>query len=95
MIFHHTNLEFYQKKISEFKKEFEELSIQNRDGFAPPYRMAISNAGKLFIRLALDNYYSENITASSLSDFLNIRLKHMKKIEQEIMGHSISFGDVS
>lgn len=84
--------EFYQKKIREYKEEYETRRERPRAGFPPPYRSAISSAGRLFIRLVLENYYQENITASDLSDFLNIRLKHMGQIEREVMGYSLEFG---
>lgn len=82
--------EFYQEKRREYEEQREEE--RPTGGFLPPDREAISKVGSLFIRLVLNNYYSENITASDVSDFLNVRLKHMGKIERAVMGHVTAFG---
>jgi azurin len=57
--------------------------------------MAISAAGRAFVRLVLDNYYRENITSSDVADFLNVKLKHLGEIEQKVMGHNVLFGAVA
>ncbi|HLG29532.1 MAG TPA: XRE family transcriptional regulator [Candidatus Brocadiales bacterium] len=90
LIFNRIPKDFYQRKHLELEQEYEQFKQRQRqrEGFAPPYRMAISSAGPMFIRLALNSYHQEKITASDLSDFLNIKLKHMKRIEHEIMGRS-------
>jgi len=78
--------DFYQKKRRQFEQEY--ATIKNRahqkEGFAPPHRIAIMNAGVSFTNLVLIGYHNRLITGSDLSDFLNIRLKHIKEIEQEV-----------
>jgi Zn-dependent peptidase ImmA (M78 family) len=86
LIFNRTTKGFYQKKRRQFVKEYEELRKLKAGGFAPHYRLAISTAGPLFIRLVFDSYYQEKITASDLSSFLNVKLKHVGRIEGEVMG---------
>ena len=49
-------------------------------------------AGPGFVRLVLDSYYNERITASDLADFLGVRLKHMPKIEEAVFGRRVEFG---
>lgn len=95
LIWDRTTREFYQKKRREFEEEHRAPRERLRGGYPPPYRSAISTAGRLFTRLVLENYYQENITAGDLSDFLNIKLKHMGQIEREIMGYSVEFGAYS
>ncbi len=90
-----TTREFYQRKRREFEQQYEMLGRRIRSGHVPPYRVAISKAGPMFIRLVLSNYYQENITTSDLSDFLNIKLKHLHRIEGEILGQSTEFGAAS
>lgn len=80
--------DFYQRKQLELEREYEQFKQRQQEGFAPPYRMVISSVGPMFIKLVLNSYYQEKITASDLSDFLNVKLKHMKRIEHEIMGRS-------
>jgi Zn-dependent peptidase ImmA (M78 family) len=71
---------FYREKRKQYWQEF---AAQRRrlSGFAPPDVMAVSRAGKLFARLVLSNYYQDRVTASDVSDFLEVRLKHLRKIE--------------
>ena len=87
----YTTEDFYRMKREEYKS----LKIVAKGGFAPPDRMAISTNGYRFIRLVLDSYYQEKITSSDLSDFLGVRLKHMPKIEKEVMGQLVEFGAVA
>lgn len=92
-----TTKEFYQRKREEFEAEYEllEKSRSAQGGYAPPHRMAISSAGHLFTHLVLTSYHQERITSSDLSELLEVRLKHMPKIEKEVIGHSVEFGAVS
>lgn len=86
-----TTTEFYKEKRAEFAARRK----PSDKGFAPPAQMAISAAGHAFVRLVLDNYYRENITSSDVADFLNVKLKHLGKIEQKVIGHSVLFGAVA
>jgi hypothetical protein len=45
---------------------------------------AISKAGQFFSRLVLDSYHNERITAGDLSDYLDVKLKHLPSIEHEV-----------
>ena len=87
-----TTLEFYRKMREQFSQKFDEPTSKKSTGGPSPDRMVISTAGRLFISLALNSYYQENITASDLCDFLNVKLKHLGKIERKVMGRSIGFG---
>jgi Zn-dependent peptidase ImmA (M78 family) len=86
-----TTKEFYEQKRSEWQPRKAPLS----SGGPAPHTRAISTVGNTFIRLVLANYYQENITSSDVSDFLGVKLKHVKRIEQEIIGHSVEFGAVA
>jgi len=57
-------------------------------GAPPPDRMVVSGAGPTFVRLVLEGFYQEKITASDVSDYLEVRLKWMPKIERAVFGHS-------
>lgn len=89
-----TNDDFYRRKRKQLQEEFEaqqEQAEQRRalgqeaGGFAPPDRMAVSKAGPFFVRLVLDSYHQEKITANDLSSFLEVRLKHIAKIEHAVL----------
>jgi Zn-dependent peptidase ImmA (M78 family)/DNA-binding XRE family transcriptional regulator len=78
---------FYRSKRTQWYEEYAAREEnERREGFAPPHRKAISTAGPLFVQLVLQNYYRENITASDVAEFLGVRLKHLERIESEVMG---------
>jgi len=83
LIHNFTTEAFYQEKQAQYQKEYEKLGKIKKEGFAPPHRIAMSSAGPLFVRLVLDSFRQDKITASDLADFLDIRLKHLGRIERE------------
>jgi hypothetical protein len=94
LVLEQTTQSFYKAKRQEFIEVYRdrEEKKMERGGFAPPDRVAVATAGPGFVRLVLDSYYNERITASDLSDFLDVRLKHMPKIEEAVFGRNIEFG---
>jgi len=89
-----TSPEFYHRKRSQYIKAYSELN-KKRKGFAPPHRVAINSSGYLFTQLVLGNYYQDKITISRLSDLLNIRLKHLAKIESDVMSYISKYGAIT
>lgn len=96
-----TTEDFYRKKRKELQAEYEAQQEETEQkkalgvetgGFAPPDRMAVSKAGPFFVRLVLDSYHQEKITANDLSSFLEVRLKHIPKIEHAILRRPASSG---
>jgi len=92
---------FYRRKRKQLQaaNEAQREEIEQRKalgvetgGFAPPDRMAVSKAGPFFVRLVLDSYHQEKITANDLSSFLEVRLKHIPKIEHAVLDRPISSG---
>jgi Zn-dependent peptidase ImmA (M78 family) len=86
-----TTDEFYQQKRAQWRQ----YKRPSSSGGPQPYRRVISTVGTPFIRLVLTNYYQENITARDVSDFLNVRLKHLGRIEREVMGTNVEFEAVA
>lgn len=80
----YTTEAFYRKRREEFLQEYEELSQKAQSGFVQPDRAAINAAGPSFVRLVLSSYYQDKITAVDVSDFLNIRLKHLSNVERMV-----------
>jgi Zn-dependent peptidase ImmA (M78 family)/transcriptional regulator with XRE-family HTH domain len=80
-----TTQAFYERMRREFLKEYQRLEQEKRDaeGFAPPHVIAISSAGPLFTALVVENFNRDNITASDVSDYLQIRLKHLRDLQGE------------
>ena len=82
-----TSKSFYEEKRQEvFLKEKAETPERTGESWGPPpHTSAISRAGKLFVRLVLENYYKENITLSEVSEYLGVRLKHLRSIEAAVL----------
>ena len=89
-----TTNSFYKTKRDGFRKKYEMISKKPREGFAPPDILAISRAGRAFVKLVLDSYYQEKITSSDLSDYLGVKLTHLSKIEDRIMSKPVRFGGI-
>ena len=83
-----TSEEFYRRKRAALQREHERylagIATSGKAGFAPPDVKAVSEAGRSFVQLVLDSYYQEKITLSDVSDFLEVRLKHLPKIEKAV-----------
>jgi len=79
---HLTTQEFYERKRRAFLEQYQK---QQRDqgGFAPPHVVAIFSAGPMFTSLVIENFNREKITASDVSDYLQIRVKHLRELQSE------------
>jgi Zn-dependent peptidase ImmA (M78 family)/transcriptional regulator with XRE-family HTH domain len=91
LIFGLTSSEFYREKRQQFRDEYALTGTQEgsrKGGFVPPDVRAVSSGGRSFARLVLNSYYRDNITISDVSDFLEVRLKHLDKIEAAVFGRS-------
>jgi hypothetical protein len=96
LIFERITKTFYDRKTRQYHEEYEEQAEQRpAEGFASPHQMAISAVGPFFARLVLSSYYQEHITASEVSDFLEVRLRYLPKIEASVLGQSLNAGAVS
>jgi len=80
-----TTQSFYDRMHDRFLQQYEQQQKekQEAEGFAPPHVIALSSAGPLFTNLVLENLNRDNITASDVSDYLQIRLKHLKDLQRE------------
>jgi Zn-dependent peptidase ImmA (M78 family)/DNA-binding XRE family transcriptional regulator len=79
---------FYKKKRKEFIEEYRKIDLKKKEGFVPPDVKSISRFGLTFTRLVIDGYNNERITASDLSDYLNIRLNHLPKITSVLFANA-------
>lgn len=78
-----TTWDYYLEKREEFYKQYQKAQ-EKAKGFAAPHAVAISNAGPTFTRLVLEGLNRDKITASDFSDYLQIRVKHLPEVRQEI-----------
>jgi Zn-dependent peptidase ImmA (M78 family) len=73
-----TTSQFYEAKRRQYQDEFK--PPPKRKGFVPPSLDLVTASGKPYVRTVLDAFYSERITASDVSDYLGIRLKHLDQV---------------
>jgi hypothetical protein len=80
-----TTQSFYDRMRDEFRAQYEKQQREKEasSGFAPPHVVAISSAGPLFTGLVVESLNRDKITASEVSDYLQIRLKHLKELQGE------------
>lgn len=83
-----TTERFYKKKRKEYVAEYKEMGKIEKKGFVLPHQKSISNSGLTFTRLVINGYNNEKITSSDLSDYLDIRLKHLPKITSSLLAKS-------
>lgn len=78
--------EVYDRKRPEFLRRYERLRSEQKEagGHPPRARMAIARAGNTFIRLVLEAYDEERITASDVADLLGERLEHLDRIRSAV-----------
>ncbi|MGO9605151.1 MAG: ImmA/IrrE family metallo-endopeptidase [Candidatus Binataceae bacterium] len=81
-----TTTEFYNSKRRQYEQEYR--SRAGVPGFVLPHVAVLSRSGDLFVRLVLESYAQEKITSSDLSDLLEVRLKHLSKIEDALLRRS-------
>lgn len=90
LTFDRTSESFYRRKRSQYAAEEkarrakEQAKLQEQEYRPNPPRDAVSNYGKPFIRLVLNNYYQDRITLSDVSSYLGLRVRHVPKIEQTV-----------
>lgn len=80
-----TSRSFYERMRSEFRRQYAELQRrrEENEGHPLPHVIAISSAGPFFTNLVVESLNRDKITASDVSDYLQIRLKHLKELQGE------------
>ena len=48
--------------------------------------MRLRDYGRSYIRLALDAYHRDEINAAELSDYIEVKLNKLPKLEEELAG---------
>lgn len=77
-----TSSAFYRKMREEFLKQYAKQR-QRQKGFALPHVVALASAGPTFASLVIESFNRERITASDVSDYLGIRLKHLPEVQRD------------
>jgi Zn-dependent peptidase ImmA (M78 family) len=91
---------FYEQKREQYQLEFDarakaiakKLQEMDKSGGASPSTMAVSESGKMFVRLVLESYRQDKITISNVSDYLEVRTKHLDRIARSIDNPTLELG---
>lgn len=90
LTFGKTSDRFYRTKRAQYKAEREArqarkaTEMEGQEFRRNPPRDAVSNFGKPFVRLVLNNFHNERITLREVSLYLGLRVRHVPKIEQYV-----------
>lgn len=83
---------FYRRKRAEYqaayarKKEIIKMNQLKEAFIIPTYVMVNRNNGTKYTKIVLDAYYEDKITTSDVSDYLEVKLKHLSSIEHAVLG---------
>jgi len=72
---------FYRQMREEFLRHYTER--RQKQGFALPHVVALASAGPAFASLVIESFNREQITASDVSDYLGIRLRHLPEVQRD------------
>jgi Zn-dependent peptidase ImmA (M78 family) len=83
---------FYLERRAEYLAAYDAVREEERarrraahsKGGPPPYRMAIRDRGRPYVRLVLEAYYHDSIGPSEVSNLLSLKLKHLNNLEREV-----------
>jgi Zn-dependent peptidase ImmA (M78 family) len=78
-----TTERFYRESRERFLKLYAQQREKQGPGFAPPHQVALFSAGPTFTNLVIESFNRERITASDVSDYLQVRLRHLSEIQRD------------
>ena len=73
---------FYKSKHEEWEAKIMKQQERGGGGTRNRAKECIQKNGMPFVSLVINSYRNEKITSSDVSDYLNIRLKYLSKVEQ-------------
>jgi Zn-dependent peptidase ImmA (M78 family) len=74
---------FYRGK----RLEFAEAGVRragDQDGFVPPFRQALNRMGRVYAKGVLESFYEGRVSASDLSRYLGLKLRHLADFEAAV-----------
>ncbi|MCZ7384408.1 MAG: XRE family transcriptional regulator [Candidatus Methanoperedens sp.] len=83
-------IECYREKHTQYSEEAKRLETSNKEIIVPQYRKAMSRNGEMYTSLVIESFREKKINMSDVADYLGIRLKHLPRIESEIMNTKLS-----
>ncbi len=79
-----TTQRFYRERRANLRRRYAERHEGDQDGFVPPHRVSMAALGRTFVRLVLEGFDRERLSASDVADFLGMRLKHLDDVRGEM-----------
>ena len=83
-----TTDDFYRQKRTQYKAEYFNNQKHKKEKIAETEmkrnmpQETISNFGKRFVNMLLDNYHQDRMTLSEISGYLGLKVKHFPKLEE-------------
>lgn len=88
-----TSQNHYHNVSAQLDTEQRQMRLRAKDesaGGPPPSVMVVRNLGRPFVRLVLDAYARERIGLATVSDYLGVKIKHLRRIEALVYGRGAS-----
>ncbi|KJR41141.1 protein of unknown function DUF955 [Candidatus Magnetoovum chiemensis] len=80
-----TTKSFYEEKRQQWTEQQKLASSTKSKAIVPEHIKVISRAGRHFTSLVFDNFYQNKISSYEISEYLGVKVKHINRIENEIM----------
>lgn len=81
----------YRSARERWRIAFAGMPKRKPTGAPPVHVTALSRVGRVFPHVVLQNYYQDKITGPELAEYLNLKLKHLPKIETELRDSTPAF----
>lgn len=81
--------DFYFEKVAQYNAEFEREKAARppaRDMKRNMAQESLSDLGRPFVGLVLDNYYQRRLTLNDVAGYLGIRVKHVESLQRRFEG---------
>lgn len=73
--------ESHRTKSKQLREQYASEAKPDQRGFQQPAQKTVSSLGHFYVRVLLNSFYEDYITGSDLADFLEVRLKHLPRVE--------------
>ena len=84
LILGRTTERFYREKRQQFAAERQAQEEQDRGGFGPPHAVTLNRVGRLYARTVLEGFHEGRVSASDVSRYLGLKLKHLPDFEASV-----------
>jgi Zn-dependent peptidase ImmA (M78 family) len=79
-----TTERFYRQKRRQFAVETAAREADAEVAIVPPFRRALNRMGRLYAKGVLESFYEGRVSASDLSRYLGLKLKHLPEFEAAV-----------